>query len=197
MQSIQKNELFISADLCEKFIVSKESCIAHHDAEMCFLLNCRFQISLMSNVEDLLQKLDPLCFTFQHVTVSIQCSSIILVEILWSRVVKCLIICKEQSVLIEETEDWTECPAREKRFLRKKCRKPLLSFFQKTKSTRTRRSVFAERIERVKVTTHGLELVKIGYCFPDGYRSYSNNWVTFETKSLCACHFTKQRALKW
>ena len=46
-----------------------------------------------------------------------------------------------------------------KRFLRKKYKKHLLSSFQKTKSTQTSGSVFADRIEQVKKTKFELELI--------------------------------------
>ena len=56
-----KNGLFISANTYEKYIVSKEYCIARHDDKMCFLTNCRFYIILIGNKE-MLQKLDAFCF---------------------------------------------------------------------------------------------------------------------------------------
>ena len=62
-----KNRLFISANTYEKFIVSKEYCIARHDDKMCFLPNCRYHIILIGNIKELLQKLDAFCFKYQHV----------------------------------------------------------------------------------------------------------------------------------
>ena len=65
-----KNSFFVSTNtegFFHKKNVSKEYCIARHDAETCFLLNCRYHISFLGNVEKLLQKLEPLCFTYQHV----------------------------------------------------------------------------------------------------------------------------------
>ena len=62
-----KNSLFISANTYEKFIVSKEYCIANHDDKMCFLPNCRYHNILIGNIKDLLQKLDAFCFNYQHV----------------------------------------------------------------------------------------------------------------------------------
>ena len=62
-----KNSLFISAKTYEKFIVSKEYCIARHDDNMCFLANCRNHINLIGNIKELLQKLDAFCFNYQHV----------------------------------------------------------------------------------------------------------------------------------
>ena len=48
-----------------------------------------------------------------------------------------------------------------KRFLRKKYKKQWFSSFQKTKSTQTSESVFAEGIEKVKKTKFELDLIKI------------------------------------
>ena len=52
-----------------------------------------------------------------------------------------------------------------KRLLRKKYKKHLLKSFQRTKSTQTNGSVFAERLQLVKKTQFELELLKIVDCF--------------------------------
>ena len=65
--SYSKNSLFISANTYEKYIVSKEYCIAGRDDKMCFLPNCRYHNILTGNIKELLQKLDALCFNYQHV----------------------------------------------------------------------------------------------------------------------------------
>ena len=65
--SYSKNSLFISANTYEKYILSKEYCIAGHDDKMCFLPNCRYHIILIGNIRELLQKLDAFCFNYQHV----------------------------------------------------------------------------------------------------------------------------------
>ena len=62
-----KNSPFIAANTYEKYIVSKEYCIARHDDKLCFLPNCRYHIILIGNIKELLQKLDALCFNYQHV----------------------------------------------------------------------------------------------------------------------------------
>ena len=66
-----------------------------------------------------------------------------------------------------------------KRLLRKKYKKHLFSSFQKTKSTHTSGSVFAERIEKVKKTKVELDLIKIVDCFLDGHGNYDSNLVSF------------------
>ena len=71
-----------------------------HEAKMCFLASCRFHILLLENIEELLQKLAHFVPHINKWTVSIYCSSVDSVEILLSRVVKWLIMCREQSILI-------------------------------------------------------------------------------------------------
>ena len=60
--NFQKNRLFISANTYEKYIVSKEYCIARHDDKMCFLPNCRYQTILIGYIKELLKFLDAFCF---------------------------------------------------------------------------------------------------------------------------------------
>ena len=65
-----------------------------------------------------------------------------------------------------------------------KGQKHLLSSFQKTKSTQTSGSVFADRIEQIKKTKFELELIKIKDCFLDGHGNYTSNLVSFKLKTL-------------
>ena len=62
-----KNSLYISANTYEKYIVSKQYCIARHDDKMCLLPNCRYHIFLKGNFKEFLQKLDAFCFNYKHV----------------------------------------------------------------------------------------------------------------------------------
>ena len=62
-----KNNLFNSAKTYEKHNVNIEYCIAHHDDKMCFLPGWRYQIFLMGDIKQLLQKLDAFRFNYQHV----------------------------------------------------------------------------------------------------------------------------------
>ena len=71
-----------------------------------------------------------------------------------------------------------------KRLLRKTYKKHLFSSFQKTKTTQTSGSVFAERIEKVKKTNFELELLKIVNCVLDGHGNFDSNLVSFKIKSL-------------
>ena len=71
-----------------------------------------------------------------------------------------------------------------KRFLRIKYKKHLFSSFQKTKSTQTSGSVFAERIEKVKKTKFELDSIKFSDCFLDDHDNYDSILVSFKIKSL-------------
>ena len=62
-----KTSLFISANTCEKNIVSKECWNARHDDKVCFLPDYRYHIILMGGSKELLQKLDVFCCNCQHV----------------------------------------------------------------------------------------------------------------------------------
>ena len=66
-ENFSENRLFISANTLEKYIVSKEFCIVHHDDKMCFLLKCSCHKTLLGGIKEFLQKLDALFSTYQHV----------------------------------------------------------------------------------------------------------------------------------
>ena len=59
--------LFIPAKTYEKYIVSKDYCIAHHEKKTCSSPACKYHIILLRKIEELLHKLDTFCFTYQHV----------------------------------------------------------------------------------------------------------------------------------
>ena len=67
-----------------------------------------------------------------------------------------------------------------KRLLRRKYKKLLFSSFQKTKTTQTSGSVFAERTEKDKKTKFELDLIKIVDCFLDGHGIYDSNLVSLK-----------------
>ena len=64
---ISEKSLFIYAKTNEKNIVCKDYCIAHHDDRTCSLPSCKNHIILLGEIEELLQKLDSFCFTYQRV----------------------------------------------------------------------------------------------------------------------------------
>ena len=180
-----KTSLFISADTYEKYIVSKEYCIARHDDKMCFLPNCRYHIILISNIKELLQKLDALCFNYQHV----DCLYTLLKFSFSGKIVVKsgqLFDILQRAVHFNQQNKGVEriSSIAKKILLRKKYKKHLLSSFQKTKSTQTSGSVFADRIEQVKKTKFELELIKIVDCFLDGHGNYTSNLVSFKIKTL-------------
>ena len=175
----------ISANTYEKYVVSKEYCIARHDAKMCFLPNCRYHIILIGNIKNFLQKLDAFCFNYQNVD---------FLNILFKYRFSGKIVVKsgqlfdnlQRAVHFSQQNKGVERMASiaNQRLLTKKYKKHLLSSIQKTKSTQTSGSVFADRIEQVKKTKFELELIKKVDCFLDGHGNYTSNLVSFKTKSL-------------
>ena len=60
----------------------------------------------------------------------------------------------------------------------------MLSSIQKTKSTQTSGSEFADKNELVEETKIEIELIKIVDCFLDGHGNYTSNLVSFKLKSF-------------
>ena len=182
---LSEKSLFISANTYEKYIVCKDYCVAHHDNKTCFLPSCKYQILLPGKVEELLKKLDTFCFTYQHV----DC-----LYTLFKYRFSGKVVAKSGQVFdnVQPAVDFNQrnkgmdrMPSiAKKRLLRKKYKKHLFSSFQKTKTTQTSGSVFAERIEKVKNTKFELDLIKILDCFLDGHRNYDSSLVSFKIKSL-------------
>ena len=187
-----KNSLFVSANTYENYIVSKEYCIAGHDDKMCFLPNCRYHNFLIGHIEELLQKLDAFCFNYHHV------------DCLYTQfkyrfsdkiVIKSGQIFDNLQRAVhfnQQNRGLDRMPSiAKKRLLRKKYKKDLLSSFQKTKSTQTSESVFADRIEQNKKTKFELELIKFVDCFLDGHGIYTSKLVSSKKKSFYTEHILK------
>ena len=160
-------------------------CIAHHDDKMCFIPNCRYQIVFVGNIKDWLQKLDAFCFNYQHVDylytfLKYRFSGKIVIKIgqLFDNLQRAVHFNQQN----REVDRMTSIA--KKRLLRKKYKKHLLSSFQKTKSTQTSGSVFAESIEQVKKAKFELGLIKIVFCFLDGHGIYAKKLISSKIKSL-------------
>ena len=182
---ISEKSLFISASTYEKYIVCKDYCIAHHDDKTCFLPSCKYHIILLGNVEELLKKLDTLCFTYQQV----DCLYILFKYRFSGKVIaksgRTFDTAQRAVDFNQRNKGVDRMPSfAKKRLLRKKYKKHFFSSFQKTKTTQTSGSVFAERIEKVKKTKFELDLIKIVDCFLNGHGSYDSNFVSFKIKSL-------------
>ena len=185
---LSEKSLFISATTYEIYIVCKDYCIAHHSEKTYFLAACKYHIVLLGNVQELLKKLDTFCFTYQNV----DC-----LYTLFKYRFSGEVIAKSGQVfdIVQRAVDFNHINHRnkgvdrmpsiaKKRLLRKKYKKHLFSSFQKTKTTQTSGSVFAETIEKVKKTKFEFELIKIVDCFLDGHGSFDSNLVSFKIKSL-------------
>ena len=184
-RSYSKNSLFISANTYEKYIVSKEYCIAGHDGKICFLPNCRYHNILIGNIKELLQKLDAFCFNYQHVDCLYTLfkyrfnGKIVIKSGQFFDYLQRAVHFNQQNRRVERMPSIAKM-----RPLRKKHKKHLLSSFQKTKSTQTSGSVFADRIEQAKKTKSEIELIKIVDGFLDGHGNYTSNLVSFKVKTL-------------
>ena len=180
-----RNSLFVSRNTYEKYIVCKEYCIARHYDKMCFLRNCRYHIILIDNIKELLRKLDAFCFNYQHV----DCLYTLFKYRFSGKIVlkNGQLFDNLQSAVHfnQQNRGVQRIPSiAKKRLLKKKYKKHLLSSFQKSKSTQTSGSVFADRIEQVKKTKFELELIKIIDCFLDDHGNYTSNLVSFKIRCL-------------
>ena len=150
-----------------------------------FLTACNYHNVLLGNVQVLLKKLDTFCFTNQHV----DC-----LYTLFKNLFSGKVIAKSGQVFdnVQRAVDFNRrnkgverMPSiAKKRLLRKKYKKHLFSSFQRTKTTQTSGSVFAEIIEKFKKTKFDFELLKIGDCFLDGHGNFHSNSIYFKIKSL-------------
>ena len=182
---ISEKGLFRSANAYENQIVCTDFCIAHHNDKTCFLPTCKYHIILLGNVEEQPKKLDTVCFPYRHV----DCLYTLLKYPFSGKV-----FAKSGQVFdsVQRAVDFNHrnkgfdrMPSiAKKRLLRKKLKKHLFSYFQKTKRTQTSASVFAERIKKVKKTKIELDLIKIVDCFLDSHGNYDSNLVPFRLKSL-------------
>ena len=146
-----EKSLLNSANTYEKYIICNNYCIAHHDDKTCSLPSCKYPILLLGNVEELLNKLDTFCFTYQHV----DC-----LYTLFKYRFSGEVIAKSGQVFdnVQRAVDFNQrhkgvdrMPSiAKKRLLRKRYKQHLFSSFQKTKSTQTGGSVFAERLKKSK-----------------------------------------------
>ena len=182
---ISEKSLFISATTYQKYIVCKDYSIAHHNEKTCFLPACKYHIVLLGNVQEPLRKLDSFCFTYQHV----DC-----LYTLFKYRFSGKIIAKSGQVFdnVQRAVDFNhrnkgvdrKPSIAKERLLRKKYKKHLFSSFQKTKTTQTSGSVFAERIEKVRKTKFEFELIKTVDCFLDGHGNSDSNVVSFKIETL-------------
>ena len=140
---------------------------------------------MYGNVHGLLKKLDTFCFTYQQV----DC-----LYTLFRYRFSGKLIAKSREVFdnVQQTVDFNHrnkvidrMPSiAKKRLLKKKYKTHLFISFQKTRTTQTSGSVFAERIEKGKKAKTEFELLRIVDCFLDGLGNFDSNLVTFKIKSL-------------
>ena len=184
LQKLSETFLFIATHNYEKFLVYRGYFKAAHDPAFCFLKNCKFHLLFIANkdLNDLIVKLNRVCFTYQHVDCSytlfnFRFSGIVLEkngEIFDS---------VERAVSFNKLNKGVDkMPSiAKKRLLRKKFKKHMLTSFQRSISIQTTGSVFVERVESVRrKTKFELEVLKFIDCFLGGYGGYQSNFVSFK-----------------
>ena len=176
---------FISANMYSKYFVCNDYSVAFQNGKTCSVFTCKFHIMLLGKIEELLKRLDTFCFTYQHV----ECLYTLLkYRFSWQ------VIAKSGEVFdnVQRAADFNHRNKgvdrmpniAKKRLLRKKFMKHFFSSFQKTKTTQTSGSVFAERTDKVRKTNFELELIKIVDYFLDVHGNFDSNLVSFRIKSL-------------
>ena len=101
----------ICANTYEKYLVSKDYCVAQHEDSMCTVPNCKYHILLIAEKDknDLMQKLDTFCFLYQLVDCLHTLSSIALMERLLPKMDKYLTILNELYDSIKATRRLKGC----------------------------------------------------------------------------------------
>ena len=174
-----------SPNTYEKYIVSKEFCIARHDDKMCFLHNCRYHILLIGIIKGLLQKKNAFCFYYQHMDCLYTFFKPHFSGKIFVESVQLFDSVQRAAHFNHQNRGVDRMPSiAKKRLLRKKYKKPLLSSFQKTKLTQTSGSVFADRIEQIEKNKFKLEPIKIIDCVLDGHGKHTSNLVSSKKKFL-------------
>ena len=116
-----------------------------HNDKTCFVSNGKLHILLLGNVEELLEKLDTFCFTYQHVDCLYTLFKYRFIGRLLQRVEKCLITCKKQLTLITQTREWTESQALQKRDF---CGKSLKSIYSAPSKIPKRRKLVDQSLQK-------------------------------------------------
>ena len=186
-QKFSETSLFNPTDDYEKFLVCRDYCVASQYPAFCFLKNCKFHLLLITDkdLDDLLVKLDRVCFTYQHV----DCFYTLFKFRFSGNVLEKngkIFGSVERAVSFNKLNKGVDkMPSiAKKRILRKKFKKHMLTSVQRSIPVQTTGSVFVERVESVRrKTKFELELMKIIECFLDGYGGYESNLVSFKMKS--------------
>ena len=151
---------------------------------MCFLPNCRYHLILLGNVDELLNKLDTFCFSYQHV----DCLHALFKYPFRGKIVVTsgqLFDKLQRAVHFNQQNRGVDrlLSIARKRLL-KKFKKHLFTYFHRTKTTQTSGSVFAKRIEKVNITKVELKLTKNADRFLDGHGNYDSSLVSVKIKPL-------------
>ena len=161
LKNILKTVFLILQSLVEITLWVKKNYIAHHDEKMCFVTRCTYHITLTGDNKELLQKLDAICFNYQHVDCLY---TLFKYRFIAEFVVKCGQLFDNMPKAVHFNYQNREMERKPRiatqRLLMEKYKKQLFSSFRKNKSTQISGSVFADRIEQVEKTKVVLELIQ-------------------------------------
>ena len=184
--SYSQDCLFISSEYYEKFLVTEQYCVAHHDSEYCPLINCKFHILLIAktDIKELFTKLDGLCYTYQYVDCFYTLFKYRFSGLVLTRRGKLFNMVERAVCFNKYNKGLEKNPSiAKKRLLRKKFKKQQRRSRENTSLDMINRSVFKERINKIRKTKYQTELLKIIDCFLDGSGNFESNLVSFKLKS--------------
>ena len=114
--NFSQSSLFNSANTYETYLVCKAYyCNAHDADKLCFLPNCRYHIILIGEIDELLQKVDAFCFRYQHVHCLCTLSKNWFSGKIVARRGQVSDDVQRAVYFNQITEEWTKCPALQKR----------------------------------------------------------------------------------
>ena len=144
----------------DKYIVCKDYCIAHHDVKTCFLPTCKYPIILFRQFDELLQKSDTFCSTYQLVDCLYTLFRYRFNGKIFAKSRK-VFDNVQRGVSFNQTNREVDKMLKiaKKRLLRKEFKQRFLSALRYNKSTQTNGSMFAERVEKAIKIEFELELI--------------------------------------
>ena len=149
-QKFSETSLFCSTDDNEKFLVCRDYWVAAHDPAFCYLKNCKLHLLLIADkdLNDLLVKLDRVCFTYQHVDCFYTLFKFRFSGNMLEKNGEIFDSVERDVSFNKLNKGMDKMPSiAKKRLLRKKFKKHMLTSVQRSISVQTTGSVFVERVE--------------------------------------------------
>ena len=139
---------------------------------------------LLGNVQELLKKLDTFCSTYQHVDCLYTFFKYRFSGKVFAKSGQVFDNVQRAIDFNHRNKGVDRMPSIAKKALKERLRKHLFSSFQKTITTQTSDSMFAERFEKDRKSRFKLVLIEIVDCFLAGHGNYDSNLVSFKKNFL-------------